>query len=53
VLPHWVLIRGNSEAGTRRNLPHSGVGKGVLGLPANLLFGTAIPACLVVLDKPA
>ncbi len=51
VLPHGVLFRGNAEAGIRRSLLRSGVVKGVIGLPANLFFGTGIPACLVVLDK--
>ena len=46
VLPHGVLFRGNAEASIRRNLLRSGVIKGVIGLPANLFFGTGIPACL-------
>ena len=51
VLPHGVLFRGNSEGEIRRNLIRKGYIKGIIGLPANLFFGTGIPACIVVLDK--
>ncbi|MEP7008808.1 MAG: class I SAM-dependent DNA methyltransferase [Acidobacteriota bacterium] len=51
ILPHGVLFRGNAEATIRRQLVLSGVLKGIIGLPANLFFGTGIPACIVVLDK--
>lgn len=51
ILPHGVLFRGNAEAAIRRNLVRRGVIKGIIGLPANLFFGTGIPACIVVLDK--
>ena len=51
ILPHGVLFRGNAEAGIRRNLINSGILKGVIGLPANLFYGTGIPACILVLDK--
>ena len=51
VMPHGVLFRGNREAGIRRNLVRRGWIKGVIGLPANLFYGTGIPACLVVIDK--
>jgi type I restriction enzyme M protein len=46
-----VLFRGNAEAAIRRNLIQRGVIKGIIGLPANLFYGTGIPACIVVLDK--
>jgi type I restriction enzyme M protein len=46
-----VLFRGNAEAEIRRNLVRSGILKGIIGLPANLFYGTGIPACIVVLDK--
>jgi type I restriction enzyme M protein len=52
VMPHGVLFRGNAEATIRRNLLTHGFIKGVIGLPPNLFYGTGIPACLVVLDKP-
>lgn len=51
ILPHGVLFRGNAEATIRRQLVNSGVLKGIIGLPANLFYGTGIPACIVVLDK--
>ncbi|WP_220700370.1 type I restriction-modification system subunit M [Rhodococcus sp. GA1] len=51
ILPHGVLFRGHAEATIRRNLLQHGFVKGVIGLPANLFYGTGIPACIVVLDK--
>lgn len=51
ILPHGVLFRGNAEADIRRNVVRRGYVKGLIGLPANLFYGTGIPACIVVLDK--
>ena len=51
ILPHGVLFRGNVEADIRRNLIRKGYIKGIIGLPANLFYGTGIPACIVVVDK--
>jgi type I restriction enzyme M protein len=51
ILPHGVLFRGNAEAVIRRQLVSSGILKGIIGLPANLFYGTGIPACILVLDK--
>ncbi|MFP4295690.1 MAG: type I restriction-modification system subunit M, partial [Halothiobacillaceae bacterium] len=51
ILPHGVLFRGNKEADIRRNLVRRGLIKGVIGLPANLFYGTGIPACILVIDK--
>jgi len=51
ILPHGVLFRGNTEADIRRNLLRKGYIKGIIGLPANLFYGTGIPACIVVVDK--
>jgi type I restriction enzyme M protein len=51
ILPHGVLFRGNAEADIRRNLIRRGYIKGIIGLPANLFYGTGIPACIVVIDK--
>src|SRR5688572_15919375 len=51
ILPHGVLFRGNAEAVIREQLVRSGILKGIVGLPANLFYGTGIPACIVVLDK--
>jgi type I restriction enzyme M protein len=51
ILPHGVLFRGNSEAEIRKRIVKKGYIKGIIGLPANLFYGTGIPACIVVLDK--
>ncbi|MCT0212543.1 MULTISPECIES: class I SAM-dependent DNA methyltransferase [unclassified Synechococcus] len=51
ILPHGVLFRGNAEAVIRRQLVRSGILKAIIGLPANLFYGTGIPACILVLDK--
>ncbi|WP_288371263.1 N-6 DNA methylase [uncultured Marinobacter sp.] len=51
ILPHGVLFRGNAEAVIRKQLVRSGYLKGIIGLPANLFYGTGIPACILVLDK--
>ena len=51
ILPHGVLFRGNVEAVIRQQLVRSGYLKAIIGLPANLFYGTGIPACIVVLDK--
>ena len=50
-MPHGVLFRGGAEGGIRKNLVRRGYIKGVIGLPANLFYGTGIPACIIVLDK--
>ena len=51
ILPHGVLFRGNAEAAIRKRLVRSGYLKGIIGLPANLFYGTGIPACILVIDK--
>ncbi len=51
ILPHGVLFRGNAEAEIRQNLIERKYIKGIIGLPANLFYGTGIPACIIVLDK--
>jgi type I restriction enzyme M protein len=51
ILPHGVLFRGNAEARIRKNLITQGYIKGIIGLPANLFYGTGIPACIIVIDK--
>uniref|UniRef100_UPI0040470C1C type I restriction-modification system subunit M n=1 Tax=Yoonia sp. TaxID=2212373 RepID=UPI0040470C1C len=53
ILPHGVLFRGNAEAEIRRKLIQQGYIKGIVGLPANLFYGTGIPACIIVIDKGA
>lgn len=51
ILPHGVLFRGNAEAEIRTNLIRKGYIKGIIGLPANLFYGTGIPACIILIDK--
>ena len=51
ILPHGVLFRGNAEATIRRAIIDKGFIKGIIGLPANLFYGTGIPACILVIDK--
>lgn len=51
ILPHGVLFRGNAEAEIRRNLIARGYIRAIIGLPANLFYGTGIPACIVLIDK--
>lgn len=51
VLPHGVLFRGNAEATIRKAIIDKGYIKGIIGLPANLFYGTGIPACIIVMDK--
>lgn len=51
VLPHGVLFRGNGESDIRTNIVKRGYIKGIISLPANLFYGTGIPACIIVLDK--
>ena len=51
ILPHGVLFRGNAEAVIRKNIIKKGYIKGIIGLPANLFYGTGIPACIIVIDK--
>lgn len=51
ILPHGVLFRGNVEATIRESIVRRGYIKGIVGLPANLFYGTGIPACIIVVDK--
>ncbi len=51
ILPHGVLFRSNAEAQIRKQIIRRGYIKGIIGLPANLFYGTGIPACIIVLDK--
>ena len=52
ILPHGVLFRGNAEAQIRKYLvAEKRYIKGVIGLPANLFFGTGIPACIIIIEK--
>ena len=51
ILPHGILFRANSEGHIRKEITRRGYIKGVIGLPANLFYGTGIPACILLLDK--
>ncbi len=51
ILPHGVLFRGNAEADIREALIRRGLIKAIIGLPANLFYGTGIPACIILIDK--
>ncbi len=51
ILPHGVLFRGNAEAEIRKSLIKKGYIKGIIGLPANLFYGTGIPAAIILVDK--
>lgn len=51
VLPHGVLFRGAGEGKIRRQLVEMNLLDAVIGLPANLFYGTSIPACILVFKK--
>lgn len=51
VLPHGVLFRGASEGKIREKLINENLLDAVIGLPANLFFGTDIPATILVFKK--
>ena len=51
ILPHGVLFRGGAESAIRTNLIKRGYIAGIIGMPANLFYGTGIPACIIVIDK--
>lgn len=64
-LPHGVLFRGKmerqtdgtwsgeSEAMIRKYLVDQHLISGIIGLPANIFYGTGIPTCIIVIDKAA
>lgn len=51
VLPHGVLFRGASEGRIREQLIKFNLLDAVIGLPANLFYGTGIPACVLLFKK--
>ncbi|WP_423977646.1 type I restriction-modification system subunit M [Lancefieldella rimae] len=51
VLPHGVLFRGGEEGEIRRNLIERDHIDAIIGLPANIFFGTGIPTIVMVLKK--
>lgn len=51
IAPHGVLFRAGSEGAIRSELIKENLLDAVIGLPANLFFGTGIPACILLFDK--
>lgn len=51
VVPHGVLFRGSSEGQIRQKTIEENLLEAVIGLPANLFFGTGIPAAIVIFNK--
>ncbi|SES12988.1 type I restriction-modification system subunit M [Salipaludibacillus aurantiacus] len=52
VLPHGVLFRGAAEGVIRKYLiEEKNYLDAVIGLPANIFFGTSIPTCILVFNK--
>ena len=51
VLPHGVLFRGASEGKIRKKFIDDNLLDAVIGLPANLFFGTSIPATILIFKK--
>ena len=51
VLPHGVLFRGAAEGVIRKKLLEDGSIDTVIGMPANLFFGTSIPTTVIILKK--
>jgi type I restriction enzyme M protein len=51
IVPHGVLFRGGAEGKIRQQMIEENLLKAVIGLPANLFFGTGIPAAILVFDK--
>lgn len=51
IVPHGVLFRGSSEGKIREQLIKGNLLEAVIGLPANLFFGTGIPAAILLFNK--
>jgi len=51
IMPHGVLFRGSSEGKIRQQLIEENLLEAVIGLPANLFFGTGIPASILLFNK--
>jgi type I restriction enzyme M protein len=51
IVPHGVLFRGSSEGRIREQLIKENLLEAVIGLPANLFFGTGIPAAILIFNK--
>jgi type I restriction enzyme M protein len=51
VVPHGVLFRGAAEGRIRQRMIEENLLEAVIGLPANLFFGTGIPAAILLFNK--
>jgi type I restriction enzyme M protein len=51
ILPHGVLFRGSSEGKIRKRLIEENLLEAVIGLPANLFYGTGIPATILIFNR--
>ena len=51
IVPHGVLFRGSSEGKIRQALIDENLLDAVIGLPANLFFGTGIPAAILIFKR--
>ena len=51
VVPHGVLFRGSSEGRIRQKTIEENLLEAVIGLPANLFFGTGIPAAILIFNR--
>lgn len=51
IVPHGVLFRGGAEGKIRQKLIEDNIFEAVIGLPANLFFGTGIPAAIVIYNR--
>ncbi|OQX82597.1 type I restriction-modification system subunit M [candidate division KSB1 bacterium 4484_87] len=51
VVPHGVLFRGAAEGKIRRKVIEENLVEAVIGLPANLFYGTGIPAAILIFNK--
>ena len=51
IVPHGVLFRGSSEGKIRQQFIEENILEAVVGLPANLFFGTGIPAAILIFNR--
>jgi len=51
IVPHGVLFRGGAEEKIRKRLVEENLLEAVIGLPANLFFGTGIPAAILIFNR--
>ncbi len=51
VLPHGILFRGGAEGKIRQGLVKEDLIEAIIGLPANLFYGTGIPATIILYNK--